>query len=416
MQAVHCRRLLRGFLLLGRAVAVDAPVLLNAKGGGGVLLPVVVEGGEQDEVVGEVVLEVLDGGLLVLEAGDSLAVGATSGGPAGLGDDDLAVGVAAGLGDALGLLEDPLAGLLGGDAAVEEGVAVSGGVVADGAELGVVDDGDKGVDGDDGTLVLAGEARLGGVDGSLDVPDAVLAIVNALVADGDGVDDAPVAVGVLLDGSLQLLDLALDAVDLEETGKDLHVLGLGGLDDGTGLVAVNAVHANHAVAVEGGEVLGDLVARLARLVRVVGRVGDAVAGALGGVVVAGGRRGGSLGRRVVLGLAGRRSRGGVGGSRGLVCRRRGLVLGSRRSLLLGSGSLVLGSLGGGSGLGLVDLVAVLVDVDHLGGGGHVGDIGDGGVLDGLLLLVTVLVGAVLGLGHGDGRQSGDAEESGLHFD
>lgn len=103
-----CRSSVALNLLGGRAVAVDTPVLLNAEGGGGVLLPVVVVGGEEDEVAGEGRLEVLDSGSLVLLARDSLAVGGTRRGPAGLGDDDLAVRVAASRGDTLGLLEDPL--------------------------------------------------------------------------------------------------------------------------------------------------------------------------------------------------------------------------------------------------------------------------------------------------------------------
>ena len=399
-------------LLGGRAVAVDAPVLLDTEGGGGVLLPVVVVGGEEDEVAGEGRLEVLDSGSLVLLARDSLAVGGTGRRPASLGDDDLAVSVAASLGDTLGLLEDPLTRLLSSDTAVEESVAVDRGVVADGAELGVVDNGNESVNSDNVTLVLAGEAGLGGVNGSLDVGDAVLAVVNTLVTDRDGVDDAPVATGVVLDGGLELSDLALHILDVEETSEDLPALALGSANDGTSLVAVGAVHADHAVAIESSEILADLVRGLARLVRVVRRVSDTVGGALG---AAAGGRGGGRGSLLLLGLAG------GSGSRGLV--RGGSLIRSRsrRSLLLGlvvvGGSRRRGRGGSRGGTRPVsgDGVAVLVDPDHLGGsgdGGNLGHVGDGGVLLG----VTVTVSAMLGLSGDDGRQSGDADESGLHVD
>lgn len=398
-------------LLGGRAVAVDTPVLLDTEGGGGVLLPVVVEGGEKDEVAGEGRLEVLDSGSLVLLARDSLAVGGTGRGPAGLGDDDLAVSVAASLGDTLSLLEDPLARLLGSDTAVEESVAVDSSVVADGAELGVVDDGNESVDSDDVTLVLAGEAGLGGVNGSLDIANAVLAVVDTLVTDRDGVDDAPVTTGVVLDGGLELSDLALNILNVEETSKDLPALALGGANDGTSLVAVGAVHADHAVAIESSEILADLVRGLAGLVRVVGRVSDSVAGALG---AAAGGRVGRRGRLLLLDLAG----GGSGnGSRGLV--RRGSLVRSRRRRSLLLGLVVVSSRCSRSLSGTRpvsgDGVAVLVDPDHLGGssdGGNLSHVGDGGVLLG----VTVTVGAMLGLSGDDGRKSGDADESGLHVD
>jgi hypothetical protein len=404
--------------LRGRAVAVDAPVLLNTEGGGSVLLPVVVEGGEEDEVAGEGGLEVADSGLLVLNAGDSLAVGAARRRPASLGDDDLPVRVAAGLRDALGLLENPLARLVSSDTAVEESVAVGRGVVADGAELGVVDDGNEGVDGDDVTLVLAGEASLGGVDSSLDVRDAVLTVVDTLVTDRDGVDDAPVATGVVVDGGLEEGNLALDVLDVEETSEDLHALALGSANDRTGLVTVGTIHADHAVAIDGSEILADLVGRLARLVRVVRRVGDAVSRALG---VAAGSRVGGRGRLLLLNLGGRGSRGIVGRSRSGIGR--SLVGGRSAALdfvLLSDIVAVVVRGRRGRGLGGTrpvsgDGVAVLVDPDHLGGSGDGGNLGH--VSNGRVLLgVTVTVGAMLGLSGDDGRQSGDADETGLHVD
>lgn len=244
------------------------------------------------------------------------------------------------------------------------------------------------------------------------VIDAVLAVVDTLVTDRDGVDDAPVATSLVLDGGLELSDLALNVLDVEETSEDLPALALGGANDGTSLVTVGAVHADRTVALKGVEILVDLVLGLARLVRVVRRVSDTVAGALGAAAGVRGR-----GRLLLLDLAG----GGRGdGSRGLV--RGGSHVGSR-SLFLGLG--VLGSSrrsrrrsgGGVGGTRPVsgDGVAVLVDPDHLGGsgdGGNLSHVGDGGVLLG----VTVTVGAMLGLGGDDGRQSGDADESGLHVD
>jgi hypothetical protein len=406
--------------LRGRAVAVDSPVLLDAVGGGGVLLPVVVERGEEDEVAGEVGLEVLDCGLLVLGAGDSLAVGATRRRPASLSDDNLAASVAAGLRDALGLLEDPLARLVSGDAAVEEGVAVGCGVVADGAKLGVVNDGNESVDRDDGALVGAGKSALGGGDGSLDVRDAVLAVVDTLVTDGKGVDDAPVTTSLAVDSSLELGNLVLNASDLEESSEYLHVLGLGGLDDGASLVAVDTVHADHVVAVKHGEILGDLVASLAGLVRVVRGVGDAMAGTLGVGARGGVGRGGRLLRSLGGGGSGslvRRSRSRVSRSRvgsGSLGRRRGL-------LLLDVVVVVRGrSDGGVSGRGASpvggDGVAELVNPDHLGGSGDGSNLSHIGDVIGLLLGVTVTVSAMLGLSGDSGRQSGEGEKTGLHVD
>ena len=97
-------------------------------------------------------------------------------------------------GDAARLVDRVLARGFGELVVVEEGVAVGGAVVGRGAEFRVLQHHGEGVDRYHGALVAcAAEDVAGGVDGVGDVGGVVLALVDELVADGDGVEDGPVA-------------------------------------------------------------------------------------------------------------------------------------------------------------------------------------------------------------------------------
>nr|POE48684.1 hypothetical protein CFP56_38781 [Quercus suber] len=436
--------------LVGGRHAVDAPVLLGAKGAAVVLLPHVVVRVEQVEAAREGGLERADGRLLVGLAGHGLLVGVTLRRPAGLGDDGLLA--TAGGRDALGLAEHELTGLVGGDPPVEEGVAVGGDVVTDLAESGVGDDGDEGVDGDDRAGVAGQQKlRLGHGDGGGDLHDGLGARVDELVTDGDGVDGAPVAV----DGGADGAELGDDGVDVEDSGEQLHALGLGGSQDVGDLVAVGAVGADLAVAIKLLEIGGHLHGALAGAIGLVGRVGQtqtragAVArgsagGSGGGRGAAGlgvggwglgggggwhlgrgwrlGRGRGGVGRRGNgHGRAGGRGRrnvdtGGGGGAAAAAAGRRAAVGHRYMGLVLGVLAVLLGgSRGGrgrgtgvGGGRGLTGLVHVDHDILDRGGRGYVGlDVGDD--------LTRGVVVTAVGLGDGDGGQAGEAEKAGFHL-
>lgn len=250
----------------------ETPEAFRTVRGGVVLLPEIIKGGEEENVLGELGYQAVDGDLLVLLAGDGGAVGGTLPWPATLSDDDLLA--TTGRSDTLRLLEHKLAGLLGSATAVEESVRIGSGVIGALAELGVGNHGDKGVDSDHRTRVASGiEDRTGRVDSGDDGRDTSTS-VDELVADGNGVNGAPVT----LDGGDDLVGLGLDRVDVEDTDKQLHTLGSGGGLDRVDLVTVGAIDTNHSVAVDLGKVGSDLILRLAGSIIVVWRVHDALAG------------------------------------------------------------------------------------------------------------------------------------------
>ena len=263
--------------LTTRSIAHNAPKPLGAKRRPTILHPRIIEGGVKDQIILEGPFERLDRGLLILHAGNGLAIRIASRGPPTLRHDDRFLGR---FGDLLDPAQHELAGIGSGDFAVEEGVAVDGTVVGGGAEADVVFHGDHGVDSDDGAVVSGGfEERAGLGDGGGDLVDGGFAVVDELVADADGVDAGPVAV----DGVDEGLGFGGDFVDVEDAGEELDGLAFGGGQYIADLRAVGPVEAENLVAGYFGQVLADLGRAFAAVVGVVGRVGDAIAeaGSLG---------------------------------------------------------------------------------------------------------------------------------------
>jgi len=384
-------------------VAEDTVVLLATVGVGAVLLPHIVESSEEDEVLGERALEGGDSRLLVLDAWDSSAVAATLPWPAGLGDDDTLA--TTGISDALGLVEDELAGLLGGATTVEESVAVGSGVVGGLANGWVGNHCNESVDSHDVSSVSSSlEETTSGTDSS-DNLVSWSTLVDKLVANGDGVDGRPVVLSSLSNE----LDLVLNISDVENTGEDLGVLGLSGRQNVAGLVAVGAVSTEEAVTVELGEVCVHIGGVLAGTVVVVWRVDHTQARDVRRWVRLGGS--GRL-RRAVS----RRSRAALGWSR--VCGSSRAVLGwgrvggRDRALALSGCRCLIGGWCSAGGSASRDRVAVAVNVDDDLRGG------DGGVLVGghdIALLVQVAVGAV-DLSSGGRSERRNGEKTSLHVD
>ena len=237
-----------------------------------VLLPDIVEGAEEDEVAGEGAAEGADGCLLVRFARDRGAVAVAVGWPARLRDDGVLA--AASLLDALGLLLDVRAGLVGRDARVEEGVAVGCGEVGDLAELWIGDDLVEGVHCNDLAIVAGGfEKRACGVDGGDDFIDSASSAVDYLIADGDGVDGVPVVLRSVDDK----LDLAGDVGDIPHACEELHVPSRSGGQDVGDLVTIGTIDTERAIVREGVHVGLDLISSLARAVRVVWGIRQSVA-------------------------------------------------------------------------------------------------------------------------------------------
>ena len=254
-----------------RRLLNETPVALSTVSGCGVLLPEVIESGEQDDVLGELGLDAVNGSLLVFLAWNSGAIGGSLPWPARLGDDDLLATTCGS--DTLRLLKDELAGILGGDTTIEEGVGVGSSVVGALAKLWVGDHGNEGVDSDDWTSVASSlEDGTGSVDSGDNGSDAT-AGVDDLVTNGHSVDGAPVA----LDGGDDGSSLGLNRVDVEDTDEKLHALSSGSSLDGVDLVAVGAVDTDETVTGDLCEVGSDLVLRLASTIIVVWRVHDTLA-------------------------------------------------------------------------------------------------------------------------------------------
>lgn len=203
---------------------IDAIVWFRVESRGGLGLPGVVEGREEDEVTGVAskgLLDGVEGGLLLRETRDGEAVGVSLGRPATLGDDNVLGGLALEAGDGL---EEPVAGLGGRDGAVEEGVGVDGAVIGGFTELGVRSGGDEGVDGNDRSLVTSSAKDLTSLlDSSDDAGRASLSVVDELVSDADSMDDVPVTV----DASDNLLGLSLDLAQVPDAQEELHSDRLG---------------------------------------------------------------------------------------------------------------------------------------------------------------------------------------------
>lgn len=122
-----------------RSVFLDAPELLRSKCTGGVLLPQIIKGSKENQLIlaSERLLQAGNCLLLVLRRRHSLAIGLTVMRPSRLANERL---FAAGrFGDLVGLVFDVLAGFIRGVVVVEEGMAVGSTVIRRLAELGVLD-------------------------------------------------------------------------------------------------------------------------------------------------------------------------------------------------------------------------------------------------------------------------------------
>lgn len=123
-------------------------------------------------------------------------------------------------GDAAGLVERVLPRGFGELVVIEEGVAVGGAVVGRGAEFRVLQHHGKGVDCDHGALVAcAAEDAAGGVDGVDDVSWFILALVDELVADGDGVENGPVT-SYGGGGVADVMQAVGEVMEVEDTCED----------------------------------------------------------------------------------------------------------------------------------------------------------------------------------------------------
>lgn len=131
---------------------------------------------------------------------------------------------------------------------VEEGVAVDGAEVRGVAQVRVGFHGDHGVDRHDGAAVsgaLEGAAHL--ADGRGDLADRGPARVDELVADADGLDDAPVAAHGADDGLAFVGDLG----NVEDAEEQCNAFALDGCNHVGHLVAVRAIQPDDRVPGDG---------------------------------------------------------------------------------------------------------------------------------------------------------------------
>lgn len=183
-----------------------------------------------------------DGRVLVLAGRDSPSVGFAVVRPPRFSDDSVLA--TSGRRDLLGLLEGIRTGAVGGHVGVKEGMAVGGAVVGSMAEFRVLKKHGEGIDRHHGALV-AGAAKLAtrGVDSVHDVWDRVLALVDELVADVDGVEGGPVTAG----DSNDLVETGWEVLQVEDTGEDTDLTLARSLDDLSSLVTFDAVDAHVTV-------------------------------------------------------------------------------------------------------------------------------------------------------------------------
>ena len=238
------------------------------------VLPHVVKGVEDNNIVTAGGLNGADGGGLFRGGSDGDTIVATLVRPAGFDTHDV---LTTGRGDSLHLLQQPGTGFITGDGTVPVGMGVEGNVVGVFAQLRVVHDGDVGVDGNDRTgVTCGGQEGSGGRDVLADLGSRGLAVVDKLVTDGDGVDIAPGTVGG--DGASHGLDALGELVDKEDTEEQLLAIGLG-LEDILDLVTVDTVQSEETVVGKLGQVGLDSGQVLTGAVAVVRRVGNTLGGA-----------------------------------------------------------------------------------------------------------------------------------------
>lgn len=175
-------------------------------------------------------------------------------------------------------------------------MGVEGDVVGEFTEFWVVEDGDVGVDRNDGTRVTcSGQERLGGGDVFTDLSSGSFAVVDKLVTDGDGENVTPRTVGG--DGAGQGLDTGRKLVDVVDTEEQLLAASLC-LQDVFDLATVDTVQSDQGVVgqlsqvgLDGGQILTGTIAVVRRVGDTLGSSREATGGAVGGAV--GGGSGGN---------------------------------------------------------------------------------------------------------------------------
>lgn len=332
------------------------PVALDTELTG--LLPEVIKVGEEDRLGADFVGNGLDGDSLLGGTGNSLAVGVTSVRPAGLQVENILARADA-LKD-LDLLSNELAGLVGGDIGVEEGVDVGTDDVANTAQSGAVSLPD--VDGLGGGDLASVAGRLEGGLGRGDEAgkggSIAVAVLDSLITDDDQADEVPL--GPLGDsGNLVLGTRDTSAAD-EDTNDHLETRSPGGLTNVLQAVAVGRVDTDvgETLGLEGsdlGEDGGFVLAVTTLGVRRVGHTHLAADGTCGsrGCAGAGGRSraGGRHGGGGVRSGGGGLGSGGGGGRDGSGARGSR----SRGGLVLAGEGADIGVVGAGDGHSLLRL-------------------------------------------------------------
>lgn len=194
-------------------------------------------------------------------------------------------------------------------------MGVEGDVVGEFTEFWVVEDGDVGVDRNDGTRVTcSGQERLGGGDVFTDLSSGSFAVVDKLVTDGDGENVTPRTVGG--DGAGQGLDTGRKLVDVVDTEEQLLAASLC-LQDVFDLATVDTVQSDQGVVgqlsqvgLDGGQILTGTIAVVRRVGDTLGSSREATGGAVGGAVGGGSGAGSNSGSSTVAD-----GTGGSGGNR-----------------------------------------------------------------------------------------------------
>lgn len=352
------------------------PVALDVEFAG--ILPEVVGVGEEDGLRADLLNESLDSGGLLGGTGDSLAVGVTLAGPAGLKVDHVLV--ADGL-KVLDLGADEGTGLVGGNIGVEEGVEVSAKDVNGTAESAarLLPDVD-GLGGGDLARVAGGlEGGLARGDEASEAGGISVTVLDGLVTDDDEGNQIPL--GPLADGGHLLLGTANAGAGDEDTNDQLEAVLTSSLTDVLETVAVSRVDTDvgEALLLDQSNILEDLVLGLAATLVGVRRVGHTHLLAADTSGDRGGRAAGASAARGDGGAGGGGSSGGHRDGRG------GGSNGGGGGLVVAGEGADIGEVGAGDGYGLLILgVGAWGDggrsgVDHDGAGRHVGGGGGNGV-------------------------------------
>ena len=278
-------------------------------------LPGVISVGEEDRDIADLLNERIDGNLLLGLAGNGLAVGITSAGPAGLEVDDILA--RANLLQVLDLVANEGTGLRGAELSVKEWVKVGTKNVNDGAEgVTVAKPGVNGFGGGNLASVTSGLEGRGSLRNEASKFRGRANVAgDSLVTDGDESDKVPLSPA---GDFLELRASSVNAISInEDTNNHLQTVGAASSSDVLEGVAVGSVNTNvgESLLLDKTNLLKNIVLGHAASVAVVGGEGHAhlVPASTGGD--AGGRRGGGGGAARNSGSGrgsggGRNSRGG----------------------------------------------------------------------------------------------------------